>query len=114
MEAGGIIEFECLCHSLTGAILISAPPCPVHLSYKWLEPTSGAQLPGIEGLRTTLPRALPPGEDLNVMIRVQAPAVPGEYELRVTMVQEFVAWFDDLDGGNAFSARVTIAGADAA
>jgi len=70
------------------------------------------------GGRTAITPAAAGGPDfsrlLNVMIRVQAPAVPGEYELRVTMVQEFVAWFDDLDGGNAFSARVTIAGADAA
>jgi hypothetical protein len=33
---------------------------------------------------------------------------PGVYELRVTLVQEGVAWFDDLDPTNAWEATVVV------
>ena len=42
----------------------------------------------------------PPGEEREFKIRVRPPSVAGDFVLRVTLVQEFVAWFDDLHEDN--------------
>jgi hypothetical protein len=39
---------------------------------------------------------------------VLAPSVGGDYELIITAVQEFVAWFDELDPANALRADVSV------
>jgi len=39
---------------------------------------------------------------------LHAPAEPGVYELRVTLVQEGVAWFDELHPENALRTSVRI------
>jgi hypothetical protein len=41
-------------------------------------------------------------------VGLAAPSSPGTYELRLTLVQEGIAWFDDLDARNAWSARVRV------
>jgi len=69
--------------NLGNAILVSAPPNPVHISYRWRRDDET-----IEGLRSLLPGPLTPGSE-----------VPCRQ----------VAWFDDLDEGNAYSAAVRIA-----
>jgi len=55
----------------------------------------------VPGLRTPLPGTLVPGERMTALLRVRAPAQAGSYVLRATLVQEGVAWFDELDPGNA-------------
>jgi hypothetical protein len=62
----------------------------VTLSYQWLR--DGKMLP-IEGERTLLPGALVPGATVSVSALVVAPAEPGRYALRMSLVQEGVAWF---------------------
>jgi hypothetical protein len=44
---------------------------------------------------------LPPGQQLGTILRLKAPSIPGDYVLSVTLVQEFVRWFDDVDVSNA-------------
>lgn len=39
------------------------------------------------------------------MLRITAPAEPGDYELRVALVREHVAWFDDLHEGDGLRVR---------
>jgi len=63
---------------------------PVTASYKWFDGTS--MLP-IEGERTTLPGSVAPDKAVNVDLRVVAPNQPGSLALRITLVQEAVAWF---------------------
>jgi hypothetical protein len=63
---------------------------PVNVSYKWFD---GAQLLPIEGERTALPRPIPAGHVVNMDVRVIAPNKPGKFTLRITLVQENVAWF---------------------
>ena len=70
---------------------------PVHLSYRWFD--AGGQLAVAEGHRTTLPAPLRPGASVRVDATVQLPAVAGDYELCLTMVQEHFAWLDEIDPG---------------
>ncbi len=60
------------------------------ISYKWFQ--NGRMLP-IEGERTLLPAALGPNQAADANVRVVAPAAAGAYALRLTLVQEAVAWF---------------------
>ena len=68
----------------------------VNLSYHWLGPKR--QMVVFDGLRTSLPRDLGPGESVTLRATIQAPAKGGDYLLHVTMVQEAVAWFSDSEG----------------
>jgi hypothetical protein len=102
LTADSVSEYECLLANDGDAILVSAPPHPVHGSYRWVGPTT------LEGTRTPLPEAIPPGGEPRCRFSVRAPAEPGEYELVVTLVQEEVAWFDALDEGNAWRGTVRV------
>jgi hypothetical protein len=69
---------------------ISAGRFPVTISYKWFK--DGELLP-LEGERTILPGSLAPNQDVNVDVRVVAPSMAGNFTLRISLVQEGVAWF---------------------
>ncbi|GLY71597.1 hypothetical protein Atai01_82160 [Amycolatopsis taiwanensis] len=45
--------------------------------------------------RTELPRKVSPGESVELELAVCAPDEPGQYELVLDMVEEFVAWWSD-------------------
>jgi hypothetical protein len=69
---------------------VSAGQFPVAVSYKWFR---DGQMLVIEGERTALPSAIGPNQAADVDVRVIAPPDPGKYGLRLTLVQEAVAWF---------------------
>jgi hypothetical protein len=75
--------------------LASTAPRPVHLSYRWFR--EGEVVDEDESLRTQLTGGLGSGSTTTLDARVLTPWAPGRYELRVSLVQEFVAWFDELD-----------------
>jgi acetolactate synthase I/II/III large subunit len=106
LEADSHHEWECLVANEGTAIFVSAPPHPVHLSYRWVARDDPKTV--IEGTRTRLPEAIPPGGELRCVFSVRAPSTPAEYDLVVTLVQEEVAWFDRLDERNALRARVRV------
>ena len=64
--------------NLGSAIFVSAPPNPVHISYRWFPRNGGAPL---EGPRALLPAALPPGEERVCRLGLTAPSEPGRYTL---------------------------------
>jgi hypothetical protein len=71
----------------------------VTASSRWLR---GGQAPaGEEAARASLPRDVRPGETEEVWVPVAAPSRPGRYTLVLTLVQERVAWFCDVGGGEA-------------
>jgi hypothetical protein len=89
------------------AALGSFFPCPVHLSYRWLN-ASGEEVSESEGVRTVLrPRAVPGWPETYTMI-VRPPAQEGEHRLRLTLVQETVTWFDTLARPVFADARVSV------
>jgi acetolactate synthase I/II/III large subunit len=108
LQVGQVVEIECKVENLGSSYFVSLMPYPVHLSYKWLDPQTNHLLPGNEGLRTVMPQALPPRAAQTTKLRVQAPTIPGQYLLRLTAVQEHVAWFDDDAASNGCTGPVNI------
>ena len=69
---------------------ISTGAYPITVSYKWFK---DGKMMAIEGERTVLPAPIGPNQAADVTLRVIAPPAAGKYALRVTLVQEAVAWF---------------------
>ncbi len=103
-----LVELHCSVQNLGQAILVSAPPNPVHVSYKWFHGDSGARVQGLEGLRAKLPRALLPDQILSCKLNVQTPKTAKHFILLLTLVQEHIAWFDDLSISNSFKYPVEV------
>jgi 2-polyprenyl-3-methyl-5-hydroxy-6-metoxy-1,4-benzoquinol methylase len=77
-------------------------PYPVHLSYHWMEQTGESNVI-FDGQRSVLLPPLVAGSKKTFLhsngvkryqVRILAPKHPGQYRLRVTLVQEQVQWFD--------------------
>ena len=79
---------------------------PILVSYRWCD-TEG-NLAVTEGHRTALPAPLAPGASVRVAATVQLPAIPGDYQLSITMVQEHFAWFDEIDPHCAARVSATV------
>ena len=71
-------------------------PSPVRLSYHWYT-QDGAHV-AFDGIRTTVPFGLGPGETCRIDAEVQAPKTNGSYLLKITAVQEGCTWFEDKPG----------------
>ena len=71
----------------------SAPPNPLFLSYHWL--TDNRELCIFDGWRSEIRPPLQRFSAERFRMHVLAPATPGVYRLRITLVQESVRWFDD-------------------
>lgn len=63
----------------------------INLAYHWLDKTGKVVS---EGNRTSLPYDLKPNKTVSLQTEVQAPGTPGEYILKVDLVQEAVSWFE--------------------
>jgi acetolactate synthase I/II/III large subunit len=107
MRRDSQIEVECTVENLGRAILVSAAPNPVRISYKWFH-SGGRRVEAMEGLRTRLSHALVPKDSLSLRLQVRTPPVAGHYALLITLVQEEVAWFDDLCADNAWIEPVEV------
>lgn len=64
----------------------------VHLAYHWFDSTGKTVV--FDGIRTELPHDLAPEESISLNATIQAPNQVGDFRLRLTMVQEAVAWFE--------------------
>lgn len=74
--------------NLGGRVWLASGPNEVHLSYHWRGPAFVW-----DGLRSKLPADVPPGGRVQVVAKLGAPTVPGEYALEWDLVEEGVAWF---------------------
>lgn len=63
----------------------------VNLGDRWLAADGKTDVRADE--RVFLPRAVKPGEEVEITLVVVAPGAPGDYTVEVDMVQEGVAWF---------------------
>jgi len=108
MHCGDSLEIPVWVTNLGGAILVSAPPNPVSICYRWTRSDDGAEIAAGEWIHTPLPRSAPPGDLITATALVAAPDDPGEYVLVLTLLQENVAWFDHVNSDNATLHGVTI------
>jgi Domain of unknown function (DUF4915) len=106
MRAGDRELVPCVVRNDGGAILTSSPPNPVSLSYRWYDGRSAIS----EGNRVSLPHALPPGAPVAIDLPLDVPLEAGRYRLSVSLVQEHVAWFDEVDPRNGWSNAVEVVG----
>jgi hypothetical protein len=107
LPGGDIVPLHCTVTNRGSALLVTAPPYPVLISYKWNDGTTGALLPGL-ALRTQLPATLPPGQSIEVDVYVKVPTTGGRYDLTLTGLQESVHWFDEVDPSSAYRASVDV------
>ena len=108
-----VIEVPVRLTNRSESFFTSAPPSPVYVSYKWIDPASGAFVTEARAYRSQLPRTVFPGEGVDMSVRVVVPAAAGTALLRITAIQEGVSWFDDQDPASAVEFTVEIAPAHA-
>jgi len=68
---------------------------PLNLGNHWLD-SAGRPL-AWDNARMPLPKDLPPGEEVNMLLAVAVDREPGDYLLELDLVQEQVAWFAEKD-----------------
>ena len=84
----------------------SAPPNPLFLSYHWL--AENCEICIFDGWRSEI---RPPLQRLSAeryRMHVLAPAKPGVYTLKVTLVQESIRWFDESPLSGWEDARIVV------
>jgi len=80
----------------------------IRISYHWYTANATRMIDQYDGLRSPLPRNVGPGQQVTVdNVRVGAPDQEGAYLLQLTLVQEFVTWFET-QGANTLTVPVTI------
>jgi hypothetical protein len=84
--------------------LVSGPPYPVYLSYRWID-ANGSQ---IDGERTPLGRQLFRGDAVVYEMQIEAPRRSGSYTLSVSLLQEGIFWFEDTTPSNGFRQQVVV------
>lgn len=99
---------DCEVTNVGDGFLCSELPYPVYISYKWKRTATSPEFPHLEGIRTRLTKTLAPGESIRCRIEVQPPDIDGEVRLTITMLQEQVVWFDELDERNGYSTVVEV------
>jgi acetolactate synthase-1/2/3 large subunit len=105
---GKLTLVECTVQNLSDAFLCSELPHPVHIAYRWKNHHDSTSAARDNGNRLRLPNMLPPGSSIHCLVEVLPPDVEGEFEIVITLVQESVAWFDDIDALNGCSAMVKV------
>jgi SAM-dependent methyltransferase len=76
---------------------------------KWTEAVSGRLVTDVPG-RTQLTADVPPGGHVTATLELELPPTlpPGEYVLKVDLVDEFICWFSDVAPNRASEHRITI------
>jgi acetolactate synthase-1/2/3 large subunit len=106
--SGQLMRVKCTVTNLGDGFMNSQLPHPVHVSYRWSAIPGSPPPPHVEGLRTKLPGTLPPCSSMEFDVEVLPPEMEGRFELMMTLVQEGVAWFHDIDVTNGCSAVVDV------
>ena len=104
---GDVAEVDVTVENLGAGFLVSAAPYPTEVCYRWFGGDGAAAGAGT-WLHTRLPRVLTPRDSAQFKVLVGPPPAAGRYTLRLTLLQEGVSWFDDIDPANAVSREVDI------
>ncbi|HWF46220.1 MAG TPA: radical SAM protein [Bryobacteraceae bacterium] len=79
---------------------------PTYLAYHWLDLT-GAPI-RLDAGRFHFAQPLAPGDSREWTVAVETPETPGGYLLRMTLVQEWVRWFDEPQVGAYFDTKIEV------
>jgi hypothetical protein len=74
------------------ALAVGAPHA-VRLSYAWLDSEGRVVTPMVP--RFELPHSLDPHQSLTMVLQIDGPPLPGEYVLKLDLVQELDTWFEE-------------------
>lgn len=94
--AGEVVEVTVDVYNEGDKTLKTRPPHPIVLSYHWMD-VHGKYIV-FDGVRSGLEAGVRPKASATVRMRVLAPLEAGTYVLRLTVVQEWVRWFDESVG----------------
>jgi hypothetical protein len=101
---GETVKIPITVKNLSDRVWLSGGKYPVSVSYVWSD--SGKILMA-ERLRTSFPHPLRPGGEIAMDAVVQVPKRATKLTLKITLVQETVAWFTDRGGASLdFPVRV--------
>ena len=104
MHASGARSLAYRLTNRAAAELASSFPNVTQVGYRWFDANGVAADSGAKGF----PGSLAPGASLQGELAIVAPALPGRYLLRLSVVQDGVAWFDDIDPDNGAAGLVTV------
>lgn len=105
-DTGGIATLPVRLKNDSSITLTSEGDHPVHLAYHWRD-RDGA-LVEWDCARTRLPHRIAPATALDVAVNIAFPAVPGEFVIEVTLVQEGIEWFDLVWPADPLRLRTTL------
>lgn len=91
-------------------LISSLGSSPIHISYHWAKSATGEVIV-FEGVRSSLPSGLGPGETRDVVVSIEAPGDAGVFLLTITMVEEGCCWFEQKPGFAPATAPIEITGA---
>lgn len=91
VSAGATFELPVRLTNTSRAAWRTDSPVRVHLAYHWLASDGGPLV--WNGERTQLAAPVAPGETIEAVLEVTAPAEPGSYLLELDPIHEHVAWF---------------------
>jgi hypothetical protein len=91
----------------TSVPLYSCPPFPVHLSYHWIHPATQRMIL-FDGQRSGVFPCAPAKAVTPWKVVVLAPDEPGEYILQMTVVQDGIQWFDNVNPGILAEAAISV------
>jgi hypothetical protein len=108
LTAGILSEISVKFENRSRRVYPAAGAYPVRASYRWTDATGRALPADHEPIRTILPEDILPDQAAEVVLLVRPPAIPGLYRLRVTLVQEGVFWFDEVNASATGALDVTV------
>ncbi|RUR83319.1 hypothetical protein ACF3DV_16015 [Chlorogloeopsis fritschii PCC 9212] len=92
-KSGETVKIPLIVKNTSNFVWKNAGTNPVNLSYHWLD--DNGKVIVFDGERTPLPGSLPVRGLIKLNATLKLPDNPGKYTLVLTMVKEYVAWFND-------------------
>jgi Wzt-like putative exopolysaccharide export protein len=86
------IEVPMKVKNTSGAVWFPIGNNPVNVSYHWIDDKGETVVH--DGSRTSLGRPVLPGDEITLNAGISGPEQPGNFTLRLTLVQEGIAWFE--------------------
>ena len=95
IRAGEVFPVTAELENASRQIVATAAPWPTLLMYRWIGPDGATVVE--HGMRSIVQPPCHPQTSQNYLMHVIAPDTPGEYRLRLTMIQEGWRWLDRVE-----------------